>query len=130
MEGMTRGQLAKQTGISMAAIRFYENEGILPAPARSEGGYRLYSDDYLVMIKFIKDAQSLGYSLNRIGDTLRLLGRGTGIETLKEAVRTQLEVIDKEIRRLDELKASLIFLLSKEDVEIVRYVESFRRNDK
>lgn len=130
MEGMTRGQLAKQTGISMAAIRFYEDEGILPAPVRSEGGYRLYSDDYLVMIKFIKDAQSLGYSLNRIGDTLRLLGHGTGIETLKEAVRTQLEEIDAEIRRLDELKASLIFLLSKEDVEIVRYVESFRRKDK
>lgn len=130
MEGMTRGQLAKQTGVSMAAIRFYEDEGILPAPARSEGGYRLYSDDYLVMLKFIKDAQSLGYSLNRIGDILQLLGRGTGIETLKEAVRTQIEEIDAEIRRLDELKTSLIFLLSKEDAAIVSYVESFRGKGK
>ncbi|MDQ1235584.1 hypothetical protein QE450_003082 [Paenibacillus sp. SORGH_AS306] len=49
---------------------------------------------------------------------------------LKEAVRTQLEEIDAEIRRLDELKTSLIFLLRKEDAEIVSYVESFRRSDK
>lgn len=63
-------------------------------------------------------------------DILRLLGRGTGIDTLQEAVSTQLEEIDAEIRRLDKFKTSLIFLLSKEDAEIVSYVESFRRSDK
>ncbi len=60
---MTRGELARQTGISTSTIRYYEDSGILPAPKRIANGYRIYTDDYLVKIKFIKDAKSLGYSL-------------------------------------------------------------------
>nr|WP_307771882.1 MerR family DNA-binding transcriptional regulator [Clostridium botulinum] len=49
---MTRGELARQTGISTSTIRYYEDSGILPAPKRIANGYRIYTDDYLVKIKF------------------------------------------------------------------------------
>ncbi|WP_337588173.1 MerR family DNA-binding transcriptional regulator [Paenibacillus graminis] len=52
MEGMTRGKLAKRTGLSMAAIRYYEDSGVLPVPARIANGYRICTEDYLVKIKF------------------------------------------------------------------------------
>ncbi|MNW70949.1 HTH-type transcriptional regulator YfmP [compost metagenome] len=60
MERMTRGELAKRTGFTAATIRYYEDCSLLPAPKRIEHGYRIYTEDYLVKIKFIKDAKSLG----------------------------------------------------------------------
>lgn len=76
MTGMTRGELAKQTGLSTATIRYYEDNGILPMPERAANGYRLYSQDYLAKVKFIKDAKLLGYSLKEIRDILRMISHG------------------------------------------------------
>ncbi|OKP98874.1 MerR family DNA-binding transcriptional regulator [Paenibacillus sp. P46E] len=55
MEGMTRGELAKRTSLSMATIRYYEDSGILPVPGRVANGYRIYSEDYLVKIPADKE---------------------------------------------------------------------------
>ncbi|NEW07331.1 MerR family transcriptional regulator [Paenibacillus sp. SYP-B3998] len=81
MEGMTRGELAKRTGLSMATLRYYEESGILPAPHRVANGYRIYTNDYLVKIKFIKDAKSLGYSLKEIQEVLRMLSQEMATST-------------------------------------------------
>ncbi|ARD56356.1 transcriptional regulator [Bacillus safensis FO-36b] len=59
IELMTKGELAKRTGISAAAIRYYEENGILPVPIRYSNGYRLYTEDDLLKIEFIKGAKSL-----------------------------------------------------------------------
>jgi DNA-binding transcriptional MerR regulator len=129
VEGMTRGELSKRTGLSMATIRYYENSGILPAPKRAANGYRLYTDDYLVKIKFIKDAKSLGYSLKEIQETLHLLSQEMDTETLKEIVRNKIVEIEANIKTLQTLQTILAGLLQTDQEDIQTYLKSFRIPD-
>ncbi|OBZ15713.1 transcriptional regulator [Bacillus sp. FJAT-27264] len=136
MEGMTRGELAKQTGVSMATIRYYEDSGILPPPARIANGYRVYSEDYVVKIRFIKDAQSLGYPLKQIKEILHDLNQGigkysleSGEEILKERVRDKIQEIDERIATLRSIQTLLSSLLEMPREEIHDYLQSFRNRE-
>lgn len=129
MEGTTRGELAKQTGLSMAAIRYYEERGLLPAPRRVESGYRIYSDDYLVKIKFIKDAKSLGYSLKEIQEGLQMLSQDMDEELLKELVRNKIIEIDEKVKKLHGMQKMLSGLLETAQGDIQNYLRSFRTLD-
>ena len=60
------GRVAQKTGLSVDAIRFYEKSGLLPRPARTQGGYRLYEEREIADLEFIQKAQQLGFSLNEI----------------------------------------------------------------
>ena len=60
------GQVARRTGLSVDAIRFYEKSGLLPQPRRTNGGYRLYNQQEITDLEFIQKAQGLGFSLNEI----------------------------------------------------------------
>ncbi|WP_145325868.1 MerR family transcriptional regulator [Paenibacillus xylanexedens] len=127
METMTRGMLAKRTGVSMATLRYYEDSGILPAPRRSSNGYRVYTEDYLVKIKFIKDAQSLGYSLKEIQETLQLLSQeDMESDTLKILVRDRIADIQKHINHLEQMQIHLARLLKTPEGDIHSYIQSFR----
>ncbi|WP_308424242.1 MerR family transcriptional regulator [Paenibacillus albidus] len=126
---MKRGELAKRTGISTATIRYYEDQGILPAPKRGENGYRVYSEDYLVKIKFIRDTQSLGYSLKEIREALQMLGTDMVIEDLKSLVRNKIVEIEDKIQSLRTLQAMLSGLLETPETEISNYMSSFRNSN-
>src|SRR5271169_1331442 len=71
-KSMQIGQMSKQVGVSIDAIRFYERAGLLTAPPRSEGGFRLYSSSDLSTLHFIRSLQALGFSLNEIREFLSL----------------------------------------------------------
>lgn len=130
MDGMTRGELAKVTGVSMATIRYYEDSGILPVPRRVANGYRIYSEDYLVKLKFIKDAKSLGYSLKEIREVLQMLGSEMDAETLKARVRNKILEIDERIAAMRDIQNMLAGLLTTPQEEIRDYMQSFRKGDK
>jgi DNA-binding transcriptional MerR regulator len=66
------GALSERTGCKVETIRFYEREGLLPAPARSSGGYRLYSQDHLKRLTFIRRARALGFSIDEVRKLLTL----------------------------------------------------------
>lgn len=123
---MTRGQLAKQTGLSAATIRYYEEQGILPKPSRGENGYRLYTEDYLVKIKFIKDTKQLGYPLKEIQEVLHLLGDEIKPDILRERVLGKISDIDEKVNQFLAIKEALVQLLGTPDDEIYQYIESFR----
>jgi len=109
---MQIGQIAAQTGIGIDAIRFYERHGLLAAPTRSEGGFRLYSSDDLSTLQFIRSLQMLGFSLTEVREFLSL--RTNGLRACS-AVRKMLgdKLKDVHAKRLalveleDELKAAL-----------------------
>ncbi|QYK60157.1 MerR family transcriptional regulator [Paenibacillus sp. S25] len=130
MEGMTRGELSKRTGLSMATIRYYESSGILPAPQRATNGYRTYTEDYLVKIKFIKDAKSLGYSLKEIQETLQLLSQEMDADTLKKIVYDKIVEIEAQISTLHTLQTMLRGLLQTDQEDIQNYLKSFHINGK
>jgi Cd(II)/Pb(II)-responsive transcriptional regulator len=64
------GELAKHTGSQVETIRYYEREGLLPAPARSEGNYRLYGPSHAERLQFIRHCRSLDMTLDEIRNLL------------------------------------------------------------
>jgi DNA-binding transcriptional MerR regulator len=69
---MRIGEIAKQAGLNIQSVRFYERKGLLPMPPRSASGYRCYSERHLETLRFIKRGQSLGFTLFEIGQLLEL----------------------------------------------------------
>jgi len=66
------GALSRHTGTTIETIRYYERIGLLPAPARSSGGYRLYGTGHLKRLNFVRRARTLGFSIEEVRRLLRL----------------------------------------------------------
>ncbi|CAL8895613.1 MerR family transcriptional regulator [Bacillus pumilus] len=111
MELMTRGELAKKTGVSPAAIRYYEEHNILPTPRRRSNGYRFYTEDYVVKIQLIKDAKTLGYSLKEIAEIMEMLSQDIELDTLRKIVHLKHEEIERKIKSLRLIQDLLSNLL-------------------
>lgn len=73
---LTVSKLASRVGTSSDTLRYYERIGLLPEPARSPGGYRLYGDEAVERVSFIKRAQRFGLRLEEIGELLAIRERG------------------------------------------------------
>lgn len=113
MAGLKIGELAQLSGSTVKAIRFYEAQGLLPRPVRSQSGYRLYSDRDLKRLAFIQRAKLLGLPLGKIHDlVIHLTEEECACSTirphLERSIREQLEDV---VTRLDQLA------LLKEDLE-------------
>ena len=70
------GELARKAGVNIQTIRFYEHEKLLPPPARKPSGYRVYGEDDLPRLRFIRQAKELGFSLEEIREILRMRAQG------------------------------------------------------
>jgi len=66
------GALSKRTGSKVETIRYYERVGLLPPPARSAGGYRLYGTEHLKRLMFVRRARALGFSIDEVRRLLDL----------------------------------------------------------
>ena len=73
---LTIGALSKHTGVNIETIRFYERVGILPKPPRSAGGHRIYSQEQLMRLSFVRRSRELGFSLDDIRGLLQLVDGG------------------------------------------------------
>jgi DNA-binding transcriptional MerR regulator len=71
---MQIGIVAKKIGLSVDAIRFYERNGLLPRPPRTEGGFRRYGENDVETLAFVRRVQGLGFKLSEIRGLLRLRG--------------------------------------------------------
>lgn len=97
------GQLAKLAGVKPDSVRFYERSGLLPKPQRLASGYRAYDESALRRLRFIKQAQSLGFSLDEIKRILNL--RGAGSETCRcvlAIAEATLSDTEEKLRELQE----------------------------
>lgn len=70
------GALSKQTGCNIETIRYYERIGLLPAPARTDGGHRSYRDEHLKRLTFIRRSRVLGFTIDEIRGLLDLVDEG------------------------------------------------------
>lgn len=108
----TIGQVAKASGVGVETVRFYERQKILPKPKRNGSGYRLYSPDTVVRLRFIKRAQGLGFSLEEIGELLALRASPKStcgqVRRKAEAKRAEVEGKISELRRLRKALDGLI----------------------
>ncbi len=96
-------QVGERTGFSASTLRYYEDIGLLPAPARNSSGYRLYGEDHLEALRFIDRGKRLGLQLDEIADILALWRTGDCGST-REQVETLLHARLLQVHRdLEEL---------------------------
>ena len=106
------GDVSKRSGIGVEALRFYEKSGLLDRPSRTFSGYRVYGEEVLERLAFIKRAQTLGFSLEEIRQIVDDARKGQSpCDEVREIVRRRMEELDERLRELrryrQELKGTL-----------------------
>lgn len=108
MKARTIGVLAREAEVNVETIRFYEREGLLKQPIRPKDGWRVYGDEAVWTVKYIRLAQKLGFSLNEIRDLGGRLYRGGNFcRDFRGALEERLTRTDLEIARLTVIKAEI-----------------------
>jgi DNA-binding transcriptional MerR regulator len=109
MPDLSIGDAAKQSGVRVNTIRFYEDRGLLPAPPRSEGNRRLYDDTAVARLRFIRHARALGFGLEAILELLALQGQpGAACTAADSIARRQLASVEARLAQLTALRAELL----------------------
>jgi MerR family mercuric resistance operon transcriptional regulator len=108
---LTIGAFAKAAGVNVETIRFYQHKGLLPTPDRPYGGIRRYSDSDVERVKFVKAAQRLGFSLDEVGQLLKLED-GTHCSEAAELAAQRLVDVQTRLEDLVRIEAALIRLVS------------------
>lgn len=102
------GQVANGAGVSVQAVRYYERLGLLPTTHRTPAGYRIYGPESVDRLRFIRQAQALGFSLDEIKEILRLRYEGQSPCTcVSKLLRQKLERIEHDIRELVRFRHDL-----------------------
>src|ERR1700722_5994851 len=92
------GYVAKECGIGIETIRFYERNGLIADPPRRESGYREYPYETITRLRFIKRAKELGFSLKEINELLSMRERGEAkCKDIKRQAELKLSDIDSRI---------------------------------
>ena len=111
MPSLRIGQLARESGFSAKTLRYYEEVGLLQPTARSDAGYRLYGDDLIPRLRFVRKAKALGLALTDIRTILQISDEGrVPCEHVLAIVERDLERIDAQLRRLHDLRRDLLAL--------------------
>ncbi|HEX8492113.1 MAG TPA: MerR family DNA-binding protein [Pyrinomonadaceae bacterium] len=116
-KGMLKiGDVSKLSGIGIEALRFYEKSGLLEKPARTYSGYRMYGRDVLERLAFIKQAQTLGFSLDEIRRIVADARAGQSpCDEVREIVRQRLEELDERMREMRRYRKELSETLAEWD---------------
>ena len=112
---MKIGELAKKAGCQVETVRYYEREGLLPAPARSEGNYRLYGPEHLERLVFIRNCRTLDMTLDEIHRLLALrdlphescAGINSLVDEHIEHVQARIDSLQQQFDDLHAFEASL-----------------------
>jgi DNA-binding transcriptional MerR regulator len=104
--GFRIGEVAKRAGVSIDTIRYYEKRSLLPRAPRSSGGYRVFTPDAIGRVRFIKQAQEIGLTLDEIRTLLT--GGGAGeCRHVSDVLRSKLADIDQRMKALREFRRML-----------------------
>lgn len=112
MSTMTISRVAKEAGIGIETVRFYEREGLLEQPARRASGYREYTEEAVRRIRFIKQSQALGFTLREIRELLALrLNPEATRSQIRQQAEAKLRDIEDKIESLKRMKRALTPLI-------------------
>src|SRR5919206_258292 len=111
--GLRIGEVARASGVSIEALRFYERRGLLGRPARTESNYRVYDESVLERLDFIRRAQAVGFTLDEIGEILAESADGRSpCRHVRELARRKLEELDRHMAELRRHRAELARVLA------------------
>lgn len=113
METVTIGQLARKAQVHVETVRYYERRGLVTKPPRSIANYRLYPEETVRRLRFIKHAQALGFSLKEIKELLSLRAAPrTRCTAVRERAVTKIRDIEDKIRAFQAMKKALTKLVA------------------
>ncbi|MGD1938837.1 MAG: heavy metal-responsive transcriptional regulator [Cyanophyceae cyanobacterium] len=105
--GLKIGAIAKQTGVSVGALRYYETLGLIYSE-RGDNGYRYYAPEMVHQVQFIKQAQTLGFSLEDIGEILTVHQRGDiPCGFVQKLLQEKIQQLEAQIQEMTSFKATL-----------------------
>lgn len=108
------GRVAKQAGVGVDTVRYYEQRGLIPPPPRRPSGYRMYPPEAVERIQFIKRAQELGFTLGEISELLALrVDMTSTCKGIKTKAREKIADIEGRIQTLERMKKVLLSLESR-----------------
>jgi MerR family copper efflux transcriptional regulator len=106
--GLRIGEVARESGVGVEALRFYERRGLLGRPRRTGANYRVYDREVLERLSFIKRAQAVGFSLDEITEILaESEGGRLPCRHVREAARRKLEELDRRLAELQRYRREL-----------------------
>ena len=123
------GDLSRETGIKVVTIRYFEQAGLLPAPARSQSGQRLYGDETVARLRFVRRARDLGFSQDQIRGLIELSQRRgadcTGVDRIAGAHLAEVETRIADLQALaGELRTILTSCHGGGDIGECRVIEA------
>jgi MerR family transcriptional regulator, copper efflux regulator len=102
------GEAAEQAGVNIQTLRYYERRGLLPRTPRRASGYREFPDDAVRIVRFIKRAQDLGFSLAEVEELLRLRRHsGKNRARIRSVADEKIHQIDQKVAELERMKRAL-----------------------
>ncbi|MEE8436017.1 MAG: heavy metal-responsive transcriptional regulator [bacterium] len=103
------GEAARRAGTTIKTIRYYERIELLPPAPRNDGRFRVYDEDTVERVRFVRKAQALGFSLEEIREIVRVYDQGEcSCGQVAHTVETKLQVIDNKVKELNTLKQELL----------------------
>ena len=108
MKPLTIGHLAREAGVNLETVRYYERQGLLAKPPRSASGYRLFPSDAARRLRFIRRARELGFSLKEIRELLSLrVSRRTTSADIRTRAEAKIVDIEAKIKSLESMEKTL-----------------------
>lgn len=105
---LTRGELARRTGVNAETIRYFERIGMISPPSRTRGGHRIYDQDHVRTLGFVRRARGLGFTAGEVRAILELGGPGkAGCAEVREIAAHHLDQVRKKIADLIEIERLL-----------------------
>ncbi len=109
---MRIGTAAEQAGVNIQTLRYYERRGLLPRPPRRTSGYREFPDDAVRIVRFIKRAQDLGFTLDEVEELLRLRNdKRRDRARIRAVAQKRVRQIERKIVELQAMKQALAHLI-------------------
>ena len=111
MESIGIGALARRAGVGIDTVRYYERSGLLKPKTRLASGYRRYSDLEVARLRFIRRAQTLGFSLKEVRELLTL-SAARDVARVKRSAQAKLADVERRIAELERVRAGLSILIA------------------
>ncbi len=113
MNGLTIGDVARKAQVNVETLRYYERRGLLAKPPRSDSNYRLYPEDAVKRVRFIRRAQELGFTLKEIGELFSLRATaGASCKAVRQRAEEKIADVNEKIRTLEAMHAALAKLVA------------------
>jgi MerR family mercuric resistance operon transcriptional regulator len=114
MQGMTIGKAARTAGVGVETIRFYERKGLIDQPLKPlQAGFRVYPQETLQRIRFIRQAQAIGFSLHEINELLSLRADpAADCSSVRQQASVKLAEVNRKITQLEDIRVALQDLIA------------------